>query len=77
LSRDLNKFKEINSQMNHFSVNNFNIDESRSSLPAWTFRDKDIQRFDFPLKPNVVHIPFKNNLQTRILEKDYYTSNYY
>jgi hypothetical protein len=77
LARDLNKYQSVNSQMNNFQVTNFNIDESRASLPAWTFRDKDVQRFDFPLKPTVIHIPFQNNLQSRILEKDYYTSNYY
>jgi hypothetical protein len=81
LSRDSNKYKEINSQMKQFSVNNFNIDESRASLPAWTFRDKEEVRIDFPQRNDQLtkskSIPFQNNLQTRVLEKDYYTSKYY
>lgn len=80
LTRDLNKYKPVNSNSQSYPVKNFDIDESRASLPAWTFRDKDIQRFDFPIDLNInsnLDAPFQNNLQTRILEKDYYTSNYY
>ena len=80
LSRDLNPYKRVDSQRYQFPVKNFNIDESRASLPAWTFRDKDIDRFGYPLNQtqnNSMNIPFQNNLQTRILEKDFYTSKYY
>ena len=81
LSRDLNAYKRVDNQRYHFPVKNFNIDESRASLPAWTFRDKDIARFDYPLHQTQnnksMDIPFQNNLQSRILEKDFYTSKYY
>lgn len=75
---DLNAYKSVNSKSQSYPVKHFNIDESRASLPAWTFREKHVQRFDFPLYLNTnIDSPFQNNLQTRILEKDYYTSNYY
>jgi hypothetical protein len=81
LSRDLNTYKRVDTQMNHFPSKHFNIDETRASLPAWTFRDKDIARFDYPLNHTQnnksMNVPFQNNLQTRILEKDFYTSKYY
>jgi hypothetical protein len=81
LTRDLNTYKEVDTQMYQYPVKNFNIDESRASLPAWTFRDKEQVRTDFPQRNDQINksasVPFQNNLQTRILEKDYYTSNYY
>ena len=81
LNRDLNTYKSVNSTSQSYPVNHFDIDESRASLPAWTFRDNEIKRDKIPLKTEkigtTIHMPFQNNLQTRILEKDYYTSNYY
>ena len=76
-----NKYRSVNSNSQSYPVKHFNIDESRASLPAWTFRDNEIKRDKIPLKNEkigtTIHMPFQNNLQTRILEKDYYTSNYY
>lgn len=81
LSRDSNTYKRVDSQAYQYPVKNFNIDESRASLPAWTFRDKQGVRFDYPLNETQnnksMTIPFQNNLQSRILEKDFYTSKYY
>jgi hypothetical protein len=84
LTRDLNAYKNVDTQMYHFPVKSFNIDESRASLPAWLFRDNDNKnsRLNVPLKKENVNtgigtMPFQNNLQTRILEKDFYTSKYY
>jgi len=81
LSRDLNSYQKVNTEMYNFPTKTFNIDESRASLPAWTFRDKGQMRQDFPQKNDQLNksmnVPFQNNLQTRILEKDYYTSKYY
>jgi hypothetical protein len=81
LNRDLNAYKSIDSNSQSYPVKHFDIDESRASLPAWTFRDNEIKRDKIPLKTEkigtTIHMPFQNNLQTRILEKDYYTSNYY
>ena len=81
LSRDLNAYQRVNTQMYQYPVKHFNIDESRTSLPAWIFRDKDVVRSDYPSNETQMNksnkIPFQNNLQTRILEKDFYTSKYY
>jgi hypothetical protein len=77
LTRDLNKHEPVNTQMYQYPVKNFDIDESRASLPAWTFRGNDVMRLDINMKQSEIHIPFQNNLQTRILEKDFYTSKYY
>ena len=77
LTRDLNKYQSVNTEMFHFPVKNFDIDESRASLPAWLFRGNDNMRLDINMKQSEINIPFQNNLQTRILEKDYYTYNYY
>lgn len=77
LNRDTRVFNNVNTQMCHFPTNNFNIDETRASVPAWTFRDKSKQEM-LPLKPTInMDVPFENNQQTRSLEKDYYTSKYY
>jgi len=84
LSRDANAYKRVDSRAHQFPVKQFNIDESRASLPAWLFRDNDNKntRLNIPLKKENVNtgigtMPFQNNLQTRILEKDFYTSKYY
>jgi len=81
LSRDLNTYRPVNSEMLKYPEKNFNIDESRASLPAWTFREKKQFRTDFPERNDQNNksnsLPFQNNLQTRVLEKDYYTSKYY
>lgn len=49
-------------------------DESRATDPAWTFRDKEqVNWYYLPLNPQEnTCMPFLNNLNTRILEKDYY-----
>jgi hypothetical protein len=47
-------------------------DETRSSCPAFQFRDVEISRWEEPfLNPQAnFEIPFHTNLQTRIIEKD-------
>jgi len=76
LSRDSNTYQAVNSRMQMYGSNTFNIDESRASLPAWTFREKCCF-VPLPLKPQTsIDVPFQNNLQSRTLEKDYYKPNY-
>lgn len=60
------------------SVNsNVMVDESRTSLPAFLFRETEMYRWETPfLNPQAnLEIPFNNNLQSRIIEKDYWTQN--
>jgi|TARA_B110000114_G_scaffold181641_1_gene219431 hypothetical protein len=54
-------------------------DESRAITPAWEIRDLEQSRFvDLPLDAQEnICIPFLNNLNTRILEKDYFTPKRY
>jgi len=57
----------------------FGVDESRASLPAWTFREKTQHREDYLFMDPQRNIwyTFDNNCPTRMLEKDHYTSAYY
>lgn len=50
-------------------------DQSRTTNPAWWYRDAEQNNFDYLfLNPQTnVCIPFENSLSTRILEKDYFT----
>ena len=49
-------------------------DESRATHPAWTYRDIEIDRWEQPfLNPlDKVDVPFHRELNTRVLEKDYF-----
>jgi hypothetical protein len=51
-------------------------DESRVTNPAWWYRDlEQNHRYILPLNPQEnTCIPFQNNLNTRILEKDYFVA---
>jgi hypothetical protein len=53
---------------------NYITDESRATLPAWTFRDIEINRWETPLLNPLDQLekPFHHNLNTRILERDYF-----
>ena len=50
-------------------------DESRTTNPAWWYRDLEQVDWQFPpLNPQAnTCMPFLNNVNTRILEKDYFT----
>lgn len=89
LNRDNIKNNNYLSYINNNRLYNVNatnsIDEitqeSRTTLPAWTFREIDsinvVNNFKYlHLDPQEhVSIPFYNNISTRILEKDYYSIN--
>jgi aspartate racemase len=57
------------------SCNNLYTEESRAIMPAWTARDlEQVDWYYPPLNPQEnTCMPFTNNLNTRILEKDYFT----
>lgn len=50
--------------------------ESRASHPAWLYRTMEQNRWESPwINPQAnLEQPFHSNIQTRILEKDYYKS---
>jgi hypothetical protein len=73
---DINNYKEnaVNAiQLMYPSVDPF-IEESRSSHPAWMYKDLEQPRWELPwINPQAnLELKFPNNIQTRILEKDYY-----
>jgi len=53
-------------------------DQSRSTHPAWEYRDLEQQHYAIlPLDPQEnVCIPFQNNLSTRIIEKNEFVAKY-
>ena len=52
------------------------VDETRHSNPAWLLRGVDNNRWDFPIVNPQANLDkqFQENIQTRILEKDYYNN---
>ena len=81
LNRDhieINSYEKnkIKNEVKSYPRNKDQTDQSRSTHPAWTFRDKKQMRYDILfLNPQEnVCIPFQNNLNTKLLEKDYFTS---
>ena len=82
LNRRLNK-DEI--EVNNYKLNQTNlgmipnygtkdpfVEESRTTHPAWTYRNTCQDRWESPWINPLVYIdkPFQENIQTRILEKD-------
>lgn len=81
LNRDLLDFNDYTSSKNaaitfRGSYRNLApfIEESRATHPAWMYKDLEQPRWEAPwLNPqNGLEKPFHENIQTRILEKDYY-----
>jgi hypothetical protein len=83
ISRYTNCFEKENyNKNNNFTYNqikypetkNLTTNQSRSTLPAWLFRDLPQNDFYYlPLNPQEnICLPFQTNLSTRILEKDYF-----
>jgi hypothetical protein len=75
--QDVNEYHKYSVESNpiqSFRVQDPYVLESRASHPAWTYRDKEVYRWEQPwLNPQAnLEKRFYNNLQTRILEKDYY-----
>ena len=61
------------SKLSHEKVKPF-VDESRASHPAWMYRDLEQTRWEVPFINPLVNVEkkFHDNIQTRILEKDYF-----
>ena len=73
LARDHQQFKTPNSSPKSYSTQQFLVDETRVSHPAWLYRDLNQYRpaHLFVNPQNNVTMKFENNQSTRILEKDY------
>jgi hypothetical protein len=73
---DLNNYKnhEVKTKSISYGSRKPSTEQPRASMPAWTARDLEQNRFEvLPLNPqeNICY-PFHNNLNTRLLEKDYF-----
>jgi hypothetical protein len=68
-------FSVENKLIQYPSCKNTFTEQSRATNPAWWYRDKEQENWNFPpLNPQEnTCFPFQSNLSTRILEKDYFT----
>jgi len=64
-----------NEPIKYPTCNTLFTDQSRATNPAWWYRDLEQENWCYPaLNPQEnTCMPFLNNVNTRILEKDYYT----
>ena len=69
------KFNVPNQAIQYPSCNQLTTEQSRATNPAWWYRDLEQTDWQYPpLNPQVnTCLPFESNLNTRILEKDYFT----
>lgn len=85
VNRDLNrdclgnneyqKYNVPNEAIHYPTCSTLTTDQSRATHPAWWYRDTPQTDWSYPpLNPQAnVCLPFHNNINTRILEKDYFT----
>lgn len=87
MSRQINKdcLNENDYILHRTNANNINYptigtitDQSRATHPAWMSRDlEQVNWAILPLNPQEnTCFPYENNLNTRIIEKDYYVASY-
>lgn len=71
--KEYNKIAPFSRPLQYSSESAF-IDESRTLLPAWTFRDKPTKRWDYSFHNAQKHteIPFDNNESSRFNLKENY-----
>jgi hypothetical protein len=69
-----NNYNVSSNLMSYPSNSSLYTEESRTIMPAWTVRDlEQVDWYVLPLNPQEnTCFPFQNNLNTRILEKDYH-----
>ncbi len=83
LNRDfveINEYKKYSVTPNLANSNpeivNYLTDESRATHPAWVHKEQELNRFEppfiNPIDTTFLNKPFYENLNTRILEKDYF-----
>jgi hypothetical protein len=68
------KYNVPNNKINYPDCKKTITEQSRTIMPAWTARDlEQVDWYYPPLNPQEnVCLPFQSNLNTRILEKDYF-----
>lgn len=68
------KYNVPNDKINYPDCKKTMTEQSRTIMPAWTARDlEQVDWYYPPLNPQEnVCLPFQSNLNTRILEKDYF-----
>ena len=68
------KYNVSNDKINYPDCKKTITEQSRTIMPAWTARDlEQVDWYYPPLNPQEnVCLPFQSNLNTRILEKDYF-----
>lgn len=73
---NINNFNSVKTKAINYQNCNPITQQSRVTNPAWLYRDVEQNNFNIlPLNPQEnVCIPFQNNLNTRILERDYFTA---
>jgi hypothetical protein len=61
----------------NYDIQNPFVEESRASNPAWVYRSLEQNRWETPILDPLANLEkgFQSNIQTRILEKDYYVQN--
>jgi hypothetical protein len=73
---DMNDYQKhaVNTRQVSYSAVDPFVEESRASHPAWMYKDLEQPRWELPwINPQSnLELHFPNNIQTRILEKDYY-----
>ena len=69
------KYNVPNQAIKYPTCNNLFTEQSRATNPAWWYRDLEQVDWQYPpLNPQAnTCMPFQANLNTRILEKDYFT----
>lgn len=69
------KYNVPNQAIQYPTCVNLTTEQSRATNPAWWYRDLEQTDWYYPpLNPQAnTCLPFQNNLNTRILEKDYFT----
>ena len=75
LADNYKNYNVENSSITYPKCGNLFTSQSRTTNPAWWYRD--VEQVDWaypPIDPQInTCIPFQNNLSSRILEKDYFT----
>ena len=79
LGESTNPLAKVNSHPIQYPVTNeLTTEQSRATNPAFLYRDlEQVDWYYLPLDPQEnVFMPFRNNIDTRVLEKDYFNRKF-